>query len=213
MLAAGEGAADEKIVVDQELAEDSPYPEVRAAVAPTDDPDMPCVCLPFGALLSSEYHPDVDNCLDFHDLGIGRQHALVHASTQYCHHGHRRPASVIPPRPSMGKIHAREEVHHLWLYLVIESWPLQYQGTHPHCPCLERQLRRRCRLRHRHPPRTESLLRSKFRWRIRMLARHLNSMYRLLLCRSHATLLGLASGNDVAHDSYQRHSVSHFVPR
>jgi hypothetical protein len=37
------GDVSEKIAIDQELAEDSPYPEVRAAVSNTDDPSMPCV--------------------------------------------------------------------------------------------------------------------------------------------------------------------------
>lgn len=42
-LAAGNGDADEKIDIDMKLAEDSPYPEVRAAVPNTDDPSIPCV--------------------------------------------------------------------------------------------------------------------------------------------------------------------------
>ena len=43
-LAAGEGDVNEKIGIDMELSEDSPYPEVRAAVPNTDDPSIPCVC-------------------------------------------------------------------------------------------------------------------------------------------------------------------------
>jgi hypothetical protein len=42
-LAAGEGDVNEKIGIDMELADDSPYPEVRAAVPNTDDPTVPCV--------------------------------------------------------------------------------------------------------------------------------------------------------------------------
>jgi hypothetical protein len=42
-LAAGEGDINEKIGIDMELSEDSPYPEVRAAVPNTDDPSIPCV--------------------------------------------------------------------------------------------------------------------------------------------------------------------------
>jgi OPT oligopeptide transporter protein len=42
-LAAGEGDSNEKIGIDMELADDSPYPEVRAAVPNTDDPTVPCV--------------------------------------------------------------------------------------------------------------------------------------------------------------------------
>jgi hypothetical protein len=38
------GDVREKLGVDQELAENSPYPEVRAAVPNTDDPSVPCVC-------------------------------------------------------------------------------------------------------------------------------------------------------------------------
>jgi len=38
------GDVNEKLGVDQELAENSPYPEVRAAVPNTDDPTVPCVC-------------------------------------------------------------------------------------------------------------------------------------------------------------------------
>jgi hypothetical protein len=42
-LAAGEGDVSEKIAVDMDLTENSPYPEVRAAVSNVDDPNIPCV--------------------------------------------------------------------------------------------------------------------------------------------------------------------------
>jgi hypothetical protein len=42
-LAAGEGDVSDKMAVDMDLSEDSPYPEVRAAVSNVDDPNIPCV--------------------------------------------------------------------------------------------------------------------------------------------------------------------------
>jgi hypothetical protein len=42
-LAVGDGNMIEKVAADAELAEDSLYPEVRAAVPNTDDPAIPCV--------------------------------------------------------------------------------------------------------------------------------------------------------------------------
>jgi len=43
MLGAGQGAVAEKIGIDMELNENSPYPEVRAAVPNKDDPTESCV--------------------------------------------------------------------------------------------------------------------------------------------------------------------------
>ena len=45
-LGGGYGDAREKIKIDNELEGNSPYPEVRAAVPPTDDPTIPTVLHP-----------------------------------------------------------------------------------------------------------------------------------------------------------------------
>jgi len=68
-LAAGQGDLIEKMGVDQELMENSPYPEVRAAVPPTDDPEIPCVTSPM-SLPSANWCRTLSVCGSWHSYSL-----------------------------------------------------------------------------------------------------------------------------------------------
>ena len=219
------GDVNEKLGVDQELAENSPYPEVRAAVPNTDDPSMPCVrnirpplltsrtpfvcglspsCSPRSALVSTCFCLCAVPVLSLLLLLLNFSHSpLARLGADGCLPGNgpcSDTLSISIPAHSISR-----STLSLW-YAFASKIRLTLLAR------LERQLWRRCRLCHRHSPLSIRFLRSKFRRSLRVSPRHLNPMYRILFRWSHASIPRMACRHGLAYYSRQCNSFPYSVP-
>lgn len=101
-----------------DVEEDSPYPEVRSAVANTDDPSMPCGTIRawviglMWAILIPGLNQYVNLVVITYDMGplscLTVQILLLPLSVRY-HRLPRRSAAFLPSRSSMGSLGTQRE--------------------------------------------------------------------------------------------------------
>jgi len=88
------------------LMHDSPYEEVRAAVSNTDDSSMACVRL---CLFRIDFVGDISSLGDGQsvcDYWLWSQYSILYACSVNLSIHTYRPARSLPPRQSVGKVHA-----------------------------------------------------------------------------------------------------------
>lgn len=137
------GISDEekssKIFTEDGEEEDSPYPEVRAAVrnydidAPCNTVSPPASILPkmgcvltyiIGSCLDDWHAPCHRRC--FHEHFVLPSQPLHRSRSAHC------PNHRLAYWTWLGKGHARKTIQHFWSEVVAQPWPIQHQGALHH---------------------------------------------------------------------------------
>jgi len=170
-----------------------------------------------------EHTSNVDNRIVFHDNWLRNQYAPLHAAPQHHYYLDRSSTLVLSCWKGMGKTHTKLEHSPLRAYDRTKSMSIQYQGAHSHCGktdsgCFnsgrgKRQLWKRSSLCHRHFTSSKSILWAGLWGSVCCASCFINAVSGIRLCRSHAPVSGMASGNDMALDSDECNAIPHPLQR